>query len=372
MSAIGTSIDRIRTELAASGRLRAGVWSIIAILLGYWVFAPHAARVDQAAADYAAEHARLVRARELLAREDWQQRLDEAAGAEVRLAERFWQAANEGLAQAQVRTALEDMARQVRLALRIDVGLSQPVPGVADLWQVQVQISGTAGLEGALRLVYAIARHPRLLVEERLTFNRVRTGRGEEVRIDGLLSAYFRLAGDDLAVRGLVPSRAEPTTERRFGRPQGSPLRAGAGTRLAGNGRVPSRLGPVGEGLVPSRAEPTTALRFGRPQGSPLRVGAGTRLAGNGRVPPRLGPVGEGLVPSRAEPTSVRRIGRPQGSPLRGRAEPTTTLRFGRPQGSPLRVRAGTRLVGDRVRAGTHLVGEGLQHGSTQQDGPHA
>ena len=228
MSAIGTSLDRVRAELSASPRLRAGVWSIVAILLGYWVFVPQAARVDEVATGYAAEHARLLGARELLAREDWQQRLDVAAGTEVRLAERLWHAANEGLAQAQVRTALEDMARQVKLALRIDVGLSQSVPGVPGLWQVQVQITGMAGLEGALLLVYAIARHPRLLVEERLTFSRVRTGRGgDEVRIDGLLSAYFRLVDDGLAVgEGVVPSRPESMPTHRFGRPQGSPLRA--------------------------------------------------------------------------------------------------------------------------------------------------
>ena len=251
MSAIGTSIDRIRAELAASPRLRAGVWAIVAILLGYWVFVPHAARVDAAATGYAGENARLVRARELLAREDWQQRLDAAAATEVQLVERFWHAANEGLAQAQLRTALEDMARQVRLALRIDVGLSQSVPGVPGLWQVQVQITGTATLEGALRMVYAIARHPRLLVEERLTFSRVRTQRGgDEIRVDGLLSAYFRLAADELAVRdGPVPSRPESTPARQS-------------------------VGPVGEGLVPSRPESTPARRSGRPQGSPLRARA--------------------------------------------------------------------------------------------------
>ena len=254
MSAIGTSIDRIRAELAASPRLRAGVWAIVAILLGYWVFVPHAARVDAAATGYAGENARLVRARELLAREDWQQRLDAAAATEVQLVERFWHAANEGLAQAQLRTALEDMARQVRLALRIDVGLSQPVPGVPGLWQVQVQITGTATLEGALRMVYAIARHPRLLVEERLTFSRVRTQRGgDEIRVDGLLSAYFRLAADELAVaKGPVPSR---------------PNR-------------PHVAGPVGEGLVPSRPESTpvhanSGDHKGRPHGPRTSPGTG-------------------------------------------------------------------------------------------------
>ena len=210
MSAIGTTIDRIRAELAASPRLRAGVWSIVAILLGYWVFVPHAARVDEAAAAYAGEHARLVRARELLAREDWQQRLDAAAATEVQLGERFWHADNEGLAQAQLRTAIEDMARRVRLAPRIDVGLSQPVAGVPDHWQVQVQISGTASLEGALRLVDALARHPQVLVEERLSFIRVRIQRQDQIRIDGLLSAYFILGNPENAQTAARPSPRTP------------------------------------------------------------------------------------------------------------------------------------------------------------------
>ena len=199
MSVVATSIDRIRAELAASPRLRAGVWSIVAILLGYWVLVPHAARMDQAAAAYAGEHARLVRARELLARQDWQQRLDAAVATEGRLGERFWRADNEGLAQAQLRTAIEDMARQVGFAPRIDVGLSQPVAGVADLWQVQVQVAGIASLEGALRLVHAFARHPRVLLEKRLTFERVRIQRRDQIRIDGLLCAYFILGNRENA-----------------------------------------------------------------------------------------------------------------------------------------------------------------------------
>ena len=172
---------------------------------------------------------RLVRARDLLAREDWQQRLDAATATEARLIERFWHADNEGLAQAEVRTALEDMARQVKLNPRIDVGLSQPIPGVSGLWHVQVQISGTANLESALLLVDAIARHPRLLVEERLTFSRVRVSRGgDEIRVDGLLSAYFRLGGSQTAAlvgEGLVPSRPGPPPALRFEPP---PARAAA------------------------------------------------------------------------------------------------------------------------------------------------
>ena len=249
MSAIATSIDRVRAELAASPRLRAGVWSIVAILLGYWVFVPHAARVDEAAAAYAGEHARLVRARDLLAREDWQQRLDAAAATEARLGERFWRADNQGLAQAQLRTALEDMARRVGFPSRIEVGLSQPVAGVPDLWQVQVQIAGTGSLGGAMRLVDALARHPRVLVEQRLTVDRVRIQRRDQIRLDSLLLAYFILGTPENAQT--AAQTATPT-----------------GLRTVAHGPVPSP-----NRLVPSRRESVPASTFVQQRTPTVEIG---------------------------------------------------------------------------------------------------
>ena len=76
---------------------------------------------------------------------------------------------------------------------------------------MQAQIDGTASLEGALRLVDALARHPHVLVEERLSFNRVRIQRQDQIRIDGLLSAYFILGNP---ARNATAAGSRPRTPR--------------------------------------------------------------------------------------------------------------------------------------------------------------
>ncbi|MYJ75102.1 MAG: hypothetical protein F4089_08365, partial [Gammaproteobacteria bacterium] len=157
MSVLRAAADNVRAELAANPKLRLGVWTIVAILLGYWVSVPQAARVGQVAADYATMDARLARGRDLVARQDWQQRLDEARAAEKALNDRVWHADNPGLAQAQVRTAVEEMARRVRLEVRVDVGISRSVPGVPDLWQVDVQVNSRSNVEAALGFVHELA-----------------------------------------------------------------------------------------------------------------------------------------------------------------------------------------------------------------------
>ncbi|MDE0420335.1 MAG: hypothetical protein OXK76_05515 [Gammaproteobacteria bacterium] len=251
MSVLRAAADNVRAELAANPKLRLGVWTIVAILLGYWVSVPQAARVGQAAADYATMDARLARGRDLVARQDWQQRLDEARAAEKALNDRVWHADNPGLAQAQVRTAVEEMARRVRLEVRVDVGLSRSVPGVPGLWRIDVQVNSRSNVEAALGLVHELARHPRILVAERLTLTRrVRPGRIDEVVLEGMLSAYFRLGPRQAqaAGHGIAPSRAAR--------------------------RAAFRSGPVGDGFVPSRAD-RAAFQSGRPQASPLRTAHG-------------------------------------------------------------------------------------------------
>ena len=195
MSATAEFVSRARAELAANPRLRLGAWAIVAILCGYVTLTVQPARVEQAAAAHAATQARLDRARELLARQDWQERLAAARAVERDLAGRLWQADNEGLAQARLRQAIDEMVSKTRLAQpRVEVGLSRAVPDVPGVWQVQVRVASTSGRESALRFLHAIAGHPRILVEEQLTFDRrSRNLRRNDARVEALLSAYFAI-----------------------------------------------------------------------------------------------------------------------------------------------------------------------------------
>ena len=197
MSEFATSIGRVRAEFGANPRLRLGVWIIVAILAGYFALVVQADRVDAASAGFASADDRLTRGRDLLARQDWAERLDAARVTEVDLRGRFWQAPNEGLAQASLRSAVDGLTAELYLSRsRVELGLSRPVPDATGLWQVQARIVGQTASVSALRLLHRVASHPNKLVVERLDLTRERSS----MRIELLLSAYFLL--DDAGTAG--------------------------------------------------------------------------------------------------------------------------------------------------------------------------
>lgn len=188
MSAFATAIDRTRAELGANPRLRLGVWVIVAILAGYFAFVVQADRVDATSSEFATADFRLTRGRDLLARQDWAERLAAARATEADLSAKFWRAPNEGIAQASLRTAADELATRLSQR-RVDLGLSRPVPDAPGLWKVQARIVGNAVGPASLGVLHRVAGHPRKLVEERLEMTRNQAS----LRIQVLLSAYFLL-----------------------------------------------------------------------------------------------------------------------------------------------------------------------------------
>lgn len=190
MSRVVDAVDQARAELAANPRLRLGVWVIVAILGGYFAFVVQADRVDAASAAFASADATLTRGRNLLERQDWAGRLAASRAVEADLQDRFWQAPNEGIAQAHLRTTVDDLTAGLALGLpRVDLGASRPVPDAPGLWQVQARLVGQAVGPSALRLLHRIASHPQKLVVERLDLTR----RQRSMRVEILLSGYFLL-----------------------------------------------------------------------------------------------------------------------------------------------------------------------------------
>ncbi|MCY3597062.1 MAG: hypothetical protein OXG71_06440 [Rhodospirillales bacterium] len=190
MSAFATAIDRTRAELGDNPRLRLGVWVIVAILAGYFAFVVQADRVDVSATEFATADARLTRGRDLLARQDWAERLSAARAMEADLGAKFWRAPNEGLAQASLRAAVDGFTARLALAEpRVDLGSSRPVADADGLWRVQVRIVGRGVGPSTLRLLHRVASHPQKLVVERLDLTRDRGS----MRLEVLLSAYFLL-----------------------------------------------------------------------------------------------------------------------------------------------------------------------------------
>lgn len=185
MNMLARLFQDFRAEFAVNARLRAGVWSIVAMALFYLLLV-QSDRVAVAYSDFAAEAVRLDRAEGLLEREDWPQLLEAERAANEALETAFWQADTQGLAQAQLQAALAGIAGRVKLSdVRIQPGLIQPVPEVAEVWRVQAQFSASQNSGAQLQLLHALATHPKKLVVDRLEMGRDRT------RLVVILSAYF-------------------------------------------------------------------------------------------------------------------------------------------------------------------------------------
>ena len=185
MNMLARLFQDFRAEFAVNARLRAGVWSIVAMALFYLLLV-QSDRVAVAYSDFAAEAVRLDRAEGLLEREDWPQLLEAERAANKALETAFWQADTQGLAQAQLQAALAGIAGRVKLSdVRIQPGLIQPVPEVAEVWRVQAQFSASQNSGAQLQLLHALATHPKKLVVDRLEMGRDRT------RLVVILSAYF-------------------------------------------------------------------------------------------------------------------------------------------------------------------------------------
>ena len=182
---LGNALAPVREEFANNVRVRFGAWCVVAIVLLYWILV-RADDLEAARADYAGEIARLERAQGTGADADWRELLaaEQRAGAE--LTEGFWRAENAGVAGASVLTALTELAGEVELRNpRVQPGVIQPVAGAPDVWQVQARLTARHRDGAELRLVHALATHPRKLVVDRLDISQTRS------RLNLLVSAYF-------------------------------------------------------------------------------------------------------------------------------------------------------------------------------------
>ena len=185
MNALMRLFKDFQAEFAVNARLRAGVWAIAAVVL-FYLSLVQSDRVASAHDGYAAAAGRLARADGLLERQDWPQLLETERAANQALEGAFWQADTQGLAQAQLQAALAGIADGLKLRdVRIQPGLTQPVPEVPGIWRVQAQFSASHDSGAQLQVLHALATHPKKLVVDRLDMVRGRA------RVVVLLSAYF-------------------------------------------------------------------------------------------------------------------------------------------------------------------------------------
>ena len=175
-------------ELAGNARLRWGAWLIAGILL-FWCILVQSDRVSAVHGEYAAEAGHLVKARRLVERQDWHERLQIERETYRRLETALWEAKTEGLAQAKLQAALNEAIEGLHLDnLRIRSGVSKPVPDVPGVWRVQTRLDAAYRSGVELQVLHALATNPKKMIVDRLDLRR-RSRRDSWMTL--MLSAYF-------------------------------------------------------------------------------------------------------------------------------------------------------------------------------------
>lgn len=185
MSTVNTALRRAGAEFAENARVRLGVWFILGIVAAYGLLV-QSDRLQDARDAYAAAAARSARAETLRGGKDWTRLLAAEREANRTLEKAFWQAETEGVAQARLQATLTEMVKGLDLRRpNIRSGVSQAVPDVPGVWQVQTRLTCQYRPGAELQMLYSLATHPKKLVVERLDVRR------EISRMTLIVSAYF-------------------------------------------------------------------------------------------------------------------------------------------------------------------------------------
>ena len=185
VSRFRSALGPLREEFTTNVKVRFGVWCILAVVILYWILV-RADDLEAARTEYAGEVARLERAQDVSAEEDWPLLLEAERRAGAELAANFWQAETEGVAQARLLAALTELAGETEMRdPRVQPGVTIAVDGAPDVWRVQARLTARQRIGAELRLLHALATHPKTLVVDRLDISQSRS------RVNILVSAYF-------------------------------------------------------------------------------------------------------------------------------------------------------------------------------------
>ena len=175
-------------ELGANARLRWGVRLILGLLIGY-VILLQSERLAAVRQDHDAEIERLNKAETLLEQQSAFDLLAAERESHRKIKSMFWQAETEGLARAKLQAALAQLFGNFGLTnIHFRSGSGQPVPDLPGIWRIQVRMDTNyrPGLE--LRILHALATHPKKLIVDRLDLKRHNQNEAYLVLI---VSSYF-------------------------------------------------------------------------------------------------------------------------------------------------------------------------------------
>ena len=155
MSVASRLFGPLAVELGTNARLRWGVVLILALLFGYALLW-QSGRLAEARRDYEAVTAQLARAEAPLGQKDSLALLDAERETHSRISSMFWKAETEGLAQAQLQSALGGLLSRLGLRkTRLRTGSSRPLPDLPGacqgLWRLPLPGLHADGRRGQRR-----------------------------------------------------------------------------------------------------------------------------------------------------------------------------------------------------------------------------
>ena len=186
------NFDTLQTQLATNPRLRLGIWLISLILLGYGLnFVFQRSVTTQATYQQNAQQTQQLQ--ELAQQTQWEEQAIATRTIRVELEEQFWQAENQGLAQAAFQTWFEQQIRPLNLPLlRLQFEPMSSVSGaINNLWEVSVTVDSGFDAQALQTLLERLQTHPQHLVVREIDINRF----NRQGRLKLVVVAYFRLTG---------------------------------------------------------------------------------------------------------------------------------------------------------------------------------
>jgi len=186
------TLSSLTIELRQNPRLRAGLWLIAAILIGYVVILLNDYQVKLQLEHKNALN-QLNQLQTIINQTQWLERATQANALRNQLEVKFWQANTKGLAQATFQEWLNTEMKRVQMIegayLRI-MDSALEMPNYPEVWKVTARIDAPFTQQSLSRLLLAIAEQPLLIVTERLEIRHSNTP-----RFTLIVSAYFKAPG---------------------------------------------------------------------------------------------------------------------------------------------------------------------------------
>lgn len=160
---MSTLFSDLSTQVRGNARLQLALWAVLGIVLVNFglTLADDRQRLES---EYEQLSSRLSRLEALSGQRDWEARVREAGELKEGWRQMLWKAKSRGLSQALADESIrEALGEGHRSGIQIDIGSLAAIPGLDDVWQLQVSVEGILKPADLLDFLHRIEAHPQAI-----------------------------------------------------------------------------------------------------------------------------------------------------------------------------------------------------------------